>query len=531
MVRELQKKFIKSTMMVVTIMLVVFLTSVIIINYTLSRKDSRSTLDQIVTRRMNQMPGMQRTGSENGPFGAAGQEQPPSGEMQQDAPQLPYGEQQAMSEPSFEGSQIQREFGLFFIAMVNSKGAVTYSDLTHAGDVKFEDMISIINGAKVEFAATATGETEIPKEPVSETEPEAGTKAPGSDTLPQGAEAPAEMREGAEAPDSNMAPQAAPVPQDQSAMQEPESGQTSLLENAPKSAEGQSDGYLYYASQQPDGSVAYAFLNISQEMAAIVRISLITLVLGIALWFLILLLVVFLSKRAIAPIAENIEKQRQFITNAGHEIKTPLAVIVSNVDVQELHTGKSKWLDNIRSQALRLSDLTKQMLTLSKMEELGGGGFVSTTFDASEQVEEAVRLFRPSASLRGIEVRTQIESGLYLHMPKEQYRQMLELLLDNALKYGRENGFLSVSLKGERKVLRLSFQNDCDKLPEVDPDRLFDRFYRADESRSRQTGGSGIGLSVVRAIAEYAGGNAHAGFHSGEVIEFVIEIPVAQHSG
>ena len=276
---------------------------------------------------------------------------------------------------------------------------------------------------------------------------------------------------------------------------------------------------------QMDGSVSYAFLDVSQEMDAMLRIMLITALLGAALWFLILIIVFILSKKAIAPIAENIEKQRLFITNAGHEFKTPLAVIISNVDVQELHGGKTKWLENIRTQALRLSDLTKQMLTLAKMEETGTSAFTSTTFDASQVLEETIRIFQESAAIRGIRVQTDVEAGVEMHFPKDQYRQLLELLLDNAVKYGKENGFLSAALHADRKMVHLTFKNDCEALPDVDPDRLFDRFYRPDLSRNRNTGGSGIGLAVVRAIAEQGGGSAKAHFLENQVVEFAVELP------
>ena len=108
---------------------------------------------------------------------------------------------------------------------------------------------------------------------------------------------------------------------------------------------------------------------------------------------------------------------------------------------------------------------------------------------------------------------------------RPQFQQMLELLMDNAVKYGKENGEISVSLQTQRRLVRMKFSNSCEELPDIDPDRLFDRFYRADTSRSRQTGGSGIGLAVVRAIAEHNGGKASAHFCPDNVIEFVIEIP------
>ena len=299
----------------------------------------------------------------------------------------------------------------------------------------------------------------------------------------------------------------------------------SLLWDAKRSEAGRTGSYIYQAAQYEDGSVTYAFLDISRETSAMVRILVVTIAVGVGTWFLVLLLVVYLSRRAIASIAENIKRQRQFITDAGHELKTPRAVILSNVDVQELHGGKSKWLDNIRSQTLRLSDLTKQMLVLSKMDESGSSSFASTTFDASAVMQDTVRIFRESASLRGMQINTEIDPGIQITFSKEQYQQMLELLMDNAVKYGKEDGEISVSMQANRKTVRMTFSNKCEELPDIEPNRLFDRFYRADTSRSRQTGGSGIGLAVVRAIAENSGGKANVYFRPDNVIEFVIEIP------
>ena len=469
MVNELKKKFIMTTMLVVTILLAVFLASVNIINDAVTRNESRSRLNQIVEQNLRAVPG-------SGAGGMRGPEEIPDDRG--------------------------RGFGAYFIARVDAAGTVTFSDLTHASDLEFDQMIALINKADVAFAPEATGETEAEPAQASlgEALPPEGEGRPGNEPPSGPGEKPGKEPAGETLSDGEAA--------------------IRLQEER-----GSVDGYLYYASQDPDGSVSYAFLDISQETASLIRIGLITAMLGVALWLLILVLVVFLSKKAIAPIAENMEKQRLFITNAGHEFKTPLSVIVSNVDVQELHGGKTKWLDNIRTQALRLSELTKQMLTLAKMDESGTFAFTSTTFDASQILEDTIGVFRESASLRGIRIQTRIEAGVQMHFPKDQYQQLLELMLDNAVKYGKENGFLSVALSAERKMVQLTFRNDCDMLPEADPDQLFDRFYRPDSSRSRNTGGSGIGLAVVRAIAQQGGGSAQAKYLPDQIIEFVIELP------
>ncbi|HCI73760.1 MAG TPA: hypothetical protein DHV42_04370 [Lachnospiraceae bacterium] len=474
MVNELKRKFIKTTMLVVTILLVVFLASVNLLNITLARRDAQASLNQIAARDLRSVPGAI---AEDGIA--------PEPARVPDEGNLSFEERKGRGE----------DLGKYFIVRISQSGAVIFCDLTHDADMDYEGMIALVNEADVPFAAKATGETE--------TEGKNGSAGFGRILDPERQPDPIEKRDpdekGEQLPDAEG--------------------------NTPREANGRVSGHLFHAIQQKDGSVSYAFLDIRQDNASALRILLITAALGAVLWILILLVVIFLAKKAIAPIAANIEKQRQFITNAGHEIKTPLAVIVSNVDVQELHGGKTKWLDNIRTQALRLSDLTKQMLTLAKMEESGTAAFTSVTFDASQALEETVRVFRESALLRGIQIQTKIDPDVSICYPREQYQQMVELLMDNAVKYGKENGILSVTLHEERKTVSLFFRNDCEALPEIDPDQLFDRFYRSDSSRSRQTGGSGIGLAVVRAIASQGGGSAHAHFLPDQVIEFRIVIP------
>ena len=478
MVRELQRRFIKTTMLVVTILLVVFLAVMNIVNFALSRRDSRSTLNRIEVRDAYQLrdPGI------------------PNGNV----PALPEegrgpGVPEAVNDPAVQDVGAG-SLGIYFTAAVNEQGEVIYSDLSHASDLTTEDILPLLRSASKGLGIEVTAETEADTE--AETEADAGMHGTGTP----------------------------PAKPDAGENEPPAEGERSR--KAKRYDTGRTGNYMYRVTVQEDGCVTYAFLDISQETEAILRILLVTVAVGLGTWFLVLLLVIFLSRRAIAPIAQNIEKQRQFITDAGHELKTPLAVIISNVDVQELHGGKTKWLENIRSQALRLSDLTKQMLTLSKMDESGASTFVSTTFDASQVMQDTVRVFRESASLRGMQISTQIDPDIQITFSKEQYQQMLELLLDNAVKYGKEGGEIFVSMHADRRMVRMKFSNPCEQLPDIEPDRLFDRFYRADTSRSRQTGGSGIGLAVVRAIAEHSGGKAAAYFHPDQVIEFVVEIPV-----
>ncbi len=496
MVHDLQRKFIKTTMLVVTILLIAFLAVMNIVNDMLSRRESISALDELMARSVSQMPGQLAEGRgpepapDSAPREAAAPEEfvpaPDSAPREAAAPERPDGQ----------------EFnpGLYFVAHADSGGAVTFSDLTHAGDLEWSVMIALLQQAGA-FGIEVTGETE------TETMRGYVAEAPGND--PQ---APGEEPDGVQAE----------VPGEKAQAPGKEPG--GVPGTAESSVTGRAGSYMYRADRMEDGSVVYVFLDVTLQMNAAVRILLVTAAVGAAAWILILLLVIYLSGRAIAPVAESIENQRRFITDAGHELKTPVAVILANVDAQELHEGKTKWLENIRAQSLRLSDLTRQLLILSRMEETGTKKAVSTHIDISMLLQETVRAFYESASARGMRIQTQIEPDVRILFSQEQFRQMTELLMDNAVKYGKENGEISVSLERERHCVRMTFGNDCEELPDVDPDRLFERFYRADTSRSRQTGGSGIGLAVVRAIAVQNGGKAYARFTEDARIEFVIEL-------
>ncbi|WP_018213059.1 sensor histidine kinase [Desulfitobacterium hafniense] len=222
---------------------------------------------------------------------------------------------------------------------------------------------------------------------------------------------------------------------------------------------------------------------------------------GIALISLLILfiLVSALSRRAIRPVIENMERQKQFITDAGHEIKTPLAIIAANSEVLELTNGKNEWTQSIQHQVKRLDELVKNLLTLAKMDE----GKVELTFENlsfSDLVEETAGSFTALGEKKGLDFVLDIQPGLLIKGEESSLRYLVTILVDNGVKYAAEHGQLKVSLKKRGKTTCLEVYNTCDPLPEGDLNRLFDRFARGETSRSRESGGYGIGLSVAQAI-------------------------------
>lgn len=224
-----------------------------------------------------------------------------------------------------------------------------------------------------------------------------------------------------------------------------------------------------------------------------------------------------LSKKAIKPVIENMEKQKQFITDAGHEIKTPLAIISANADVLELDTGKSEWIDSIRNQTQRLDGLVKSLLALSRMED-GRAEMTVLPFSISDAVEETATPFKTVAQSQGKRLNVRIQPALTFNGDEDGIRRLTSVLMDNAIKYSSENGEIDLTLEKSGKAIKLEVANDCDEPPQGDLNRLFDRFYRADGSRSRDTGGYGIGLSIARSIAEAHHGSIRAAVKEGKVI-------------
>lgn len=262
---------------------------------------------------------------------------------------------------------------------------------------------------------------------------------------------------------------------------------------------GTYNGYLYRIIDSRTGGRIIILLDNSMQISSFFTVLFISVGAGIFGWLLMLLLVILLSKKTIAPVARSIEKQKQFVTNAGHEIKTPLAIILANTDAMELHNGENKWSKNIRAQTLRLSGLMQNLLMLAKMDE-NSAKLPMCSFDISTAAEDTVNAFIEPAALKGVMIEQDIQKGLNLNGNRDSIIQLMTVLLDNAVKYTESGGTIRAKLNGNEKNITLSIANTCEPIDH--PEKLFDRFYRGDSARTQKNGGYGIGLSVAQAIAE-----------------------------
>lgn len=266
--------------------------------------------------------------------------------------------------------------------------------------------------------------------------------------------------------------------------------------------------YRYYYTQIGE-KVLFVFLDAQKEFETASSLVSISILIGLATLVVILLPVTLFCKMAVRPVAQAIEKQKQFITDAGHELKTPLAIISADAEVIELCDGESEWLTSIKNQTQRMSVLIKNLVNLSKLDEVNDGP-KKERFNLSETFFETASSFETKAKHDGKELIITAAPNLNYYGCQEEIIQLISILCDNAIKYSEPSGIIRLCLYKSGKNVCIDCFNTCENLDPNTVNRLFDRFYRADSSRSRETGGYGIGLSVAKAIVERHKGKIRA---------------------
>ena len=241
------------------------------------------------------------------------------------------------------------------------------------------------------------------------------------------------------------------------------------------------------------------FLNCQRELDSYESFVKNSILISIGVILSVLVLIILVSKRVIAPIQETYLKQKQFITGASHELKTPLAIISSNADVLEMMNGDSKWTTNIHNQVDRLTSLVNSLVVFSRMEE--EDTVERTSFDLTETLKSRIEDFDELANFQKKYIVTDIDENLNYYGEKDSIIQLMDILLENAIKYAPEDSDILVKLNKNRKYATLKVSNKAN-VKKGDLSKVFDRFYRLDESRNSAIKGYGIGLSMAQLIAE-----------------------------
>ena len=283
---------------------------------------------------------------------------------------------------------------------------------------------------------------------------------------------------------------------------------------------GYIDDFRFIKSESKDSTII-VFLNVSKEKQSMKSLLLLTLIVSAVSLAIVFVLVELFAGRAIRPIANNIKMQKQFITDASHELKTPLTSISTSLDVISMEHGEDEWTENIKNQTGRMTKLVSELVTLSRLDEdmpLPD----KEQFSLSNLGWEIVEIYEAQARGKNKKFTAEIDDNIDLYGDKAAVGQLLSVLLDNAIRYSDENGDIRLSIYKKKNKPRIEVFNTCHYDTPPDTNRLFDRFYRPDESRSRETGGTGVGLSIAKAVVTAHGGTISASCPSGETMTIKI---------
>lgn len=266
-------------------------------------------------------------------------------------------------------------------------------------------------------------------------------------------------------------------------------------------------GYRYLVEESATGKIL-VFLNSEREIQSMKSLLFITGLVAIGCLIVVFILVVIISRHAIAPYLRNIETQKRFITNAGHELKTPLTAIATSADVLALESADNEWVKNIQFQSKRMSKLISDLIALSRLDEVQPLPN-KTAFSLTDAIWELSESFASIAAAGQKEYIAHIEDEIQMVGDKSAIQQVVSILLDNAIKYSDPNGKIRLNVTRKQRKTEITVYNTCHIQNYKNINRIFDRFYRLEEAHSSRSS-YGIGLSIAKAIIENHNGTIHA---------------------
>ena len=278
------------------------------------------------------------------------------------------------------------------------------------------------------------------------------------------------------------------------------------------------EGSLRYQVAKTDAGTMVVLVDANRETQQVSRLMMVTGAVFVLCLAVVYVLVRLASKRAIRPFVENVERQQQFIANASHEIKTPLAVLSANTDLLAMMGTEAKFVDSNKRQIKRLNSLVEQMLILSRYDE-GEAAATKEEVDLVAVTKTIVEEILPVLNEKGLQVEFTGEAQTIVTTNKSAMTELIRILLDNAMKYTVGEPVITV----EAKRNQLAIGNETEPMTKEQVSQIFDRFYRVDSSRNRTTGGSGLGLSIAQKSAETNDVQLTAELTSETQIRFVIE--------
>lgn len=272
-----------------------------------------------------------------------------------------------------------------------------------------------------------------------------------------------------------------------------------------------------YAYFEGSSIIIVDISNIRKELALAVRTSLV-------IFTFLEILVAYISKLIttwiIKPVSDSFEKQKQFVADASHELKTPLSVIIASSEALDENPGEKKWLNNIKNEADRMNKLITELLELASSENINQNN--TAVGDLSKTIELAVLTFEGRAYESNVELKYDIEEGIKFKFNENKIKQLIEILLDNAIKHSKKSETINITLKQNMTNIELSVENKGDSIPKGEEEKIFERFYRIDKSRNRNENRYGLGLAIAKNIVQAHGGKITAKSYNGTTIFKVI---------
>lgn len=282
--------------------------------------------------------------------------------------------------------------------------------------------------------------------------------------------------------------------------------------------------YRYLQWDTPEGTLIL-FLDCWRSLSSFRTLILTCTLVSLGGFVLVFVLLVLLSGRMVRPFSESYEKQRRFITDAGHELKTPLTIIDADAEILTMDLGENEWVQEIQAQTKRLANLTHDLILLSRMEEAAPAQ--RTLCPLSQMAQDVVQSFEGVAMTHHQTLEAHIQPQLTLYGEESALQKLMTILLDNALKYMTPEGTAVFRLEQVKGHIRLTVTNPVEHMTRDQAARLFDRFYRTDASRNSQTGGYGLGLSIAQAITAAHRGKITAATPDGRSLTITVTFPKA----
>jgi signal transduction histidine kinase len=303
-----------------------------------------------------------------------------------------------------------------------------------------------------------------------------------------------------------------------------------VLKNDEPSSKIDINGSTYsYLKQRTPFGTKIAFVDRTQYQNLLFQLLRTFILIGSISLIALLIISIYLTNRTIKPIKETFEKQKQFIADASHELKTPLTIIKTNASLILSHPDDSirnqqKWINYINAQTDRMSILINEMLSLTKLDT-DENRLTLFSINISKIIESMILMFDAVMYENNIELETKISKDLFIYGDKESIKKLFSILMDNAIKHTNENGKITVSLFTDKNKIKIIIKNTGEGIPPEHLEKIFERFYRVDSSRDRETGGYGLGLSIANSIVNQHKGKIYAQSKINEYASFIVEFP------